>query len=345
MFHFANQEFLYALILIPVFIVLYIINVRLKRKSMDKFGDYDVIKNLIPLLSKRRPLLKFILMTTALAALIIAAARPQFGSKLKEVKAEGVEIIIALDVSNSMLAEDIKPNRLEKAKRAIARMLDNLRNDKIGLIVFAGEAYTQVPITTDYTATKMLLSTISTDMVPKQGTAIAEAIRLGIKSFSPDNEVKKVLIIITDGENHEEDPIQAAEEAKEKGILVYTIGMGLSKGVPIPLPGKSNFRKDANGNVIMTKLDEATLVKIAAAGGGIYTRANNVKVGLAQLYKEIEKLDKKEMETVVYSEYEDSFQYFVGFALFLLLLEFMIMERKNKKLAKLNLFEIKEKDN
>ena len=280
-------------------------------------------------------------MITALSSLIIAAARPQFGSKLKEVKAEGVEIIIALDVSNSMLAQDIKPNRLEKAKRAIARLLDNLRNDKIGLIVFAGDAYTQVPITTDYTATKMLLSTISTDMVPKQGTAIAEAIRLGIKSFSPDEEVKKVLIIITDGENHEEDPVAAAREAKEKGILVYTIGMGLSKGAPIPLPGQSNYRKDASGRVIMTKLDEATLVKIAAAGGGIYTRANNVKVGLSKLYDEIEKLDKKELETVVYSEYEDSFQYFVGFALFLLLLEFVIMERKNKKLAKVNLFERK----
>ena len=342
MFHFANQEFLYLLILIPVFIILYAVSVRLKRKSMDKFGDYEVIKTLIPLLSQRRPLFKFILLVTALALLIIAAARPQFGSKLKEVKAEGVEIIIALDVSNSMLAEDIKPNRLEKAKRAIARMLDNLHNDKIGLIVFAGDAYIQVPITTDYTATKMMLSTISTDMIPKQGTAIAYAIRLAMRSFSPDDEVKKVLIIITDGENHEDDPIVAAQEAREKGILVYTIGMGLAKGAPIPLPGKSNFRKDANGNVIMTKLDEPTLVKIAAAGGGIYTRANNVKVGLQQLYKEIEKLDKKEMETVVYSEYEDSFQYFVGFALFLLLLEFIIMERKNKKLARLNLFEVKD---
>ncbi len=341
MFHFANQQFLYLLILIPVFIIVYVINVRLRRKSMDKFGEYEVIKSLIPLLSKRRPLTKFILMLMALALLIIAAARPQFGSKLKEVKAEGVEIIIALDVSNSMLAQDIKPNRLEKAKRAISRLLDNLRNDKIGLIVFAGDAYTQVPITTDYTATKMLLSTISTDMVPKQGTAIAEAIRMGIKSFSPDEEVKKVLIIITDGENHEDDPIAAAREAKEKGILVYTIGMGLPKGAPIPLPGQSNFRKDAAGNVIMTKLDEATLVKIAAEGGGIYTRANNVKVGLSQLYKEIEKLDKKELETLVYSEYEDSFQYFVGFALLLLLLEFMIMERKNKKLASLNLFDRK----
>jgi Ca-activated chloride channel family protein len=240
-----------------------------------------------------------------------------------------------------MLAEDIRPSRLKKAKRAIARLLDNLKNDKIGLIVFAGDAYTQVPITTDYTATKMFLSSINTDFVPKQGTAISEAIRLAMKSYSPDNEQKKVLIILTDGENHEDDPINAAKEAKEKGILVNTIGMGLNKGVPIPVKGSTDYRKDANGNVIITKLDEATLVKVAQAGGGIYTRSNNAKVGLSNLYKEIEKLDKSELETVVYSEYEDNFQYFIGFALLLLLIEFIILERKNKRFKKLNLFNIK----
>jgi len=280
-------------------------------------------------------------MIIALTLIIIAAARPQFGSKLREVKAEGVEIIIALDVSNSMLAEDIRPNRLEKAKRAISKLLDNLRNDKIGLIVFAGDAYTQVPITTDYTATKMFLSTINTDFVPKQGTAIDEAIQLAMKSYSPDNEQKKVLIIITDGENHEDNPVITAKEAKEMGILVYTIGMGLSKGSPIPIKGRSDYRKDVNGNVIITKLDETTLVSVAQAGGGIYIRANNAKVGLSKLYKEIEKLDKTELETVVYSEYEDNFQYFIGFALLFLLIEFIILERKNKRLKKLNLFNIK----
>jgi Ca-activated chloride channel family protein len=341
MFHFANPEYLYALILVPVFIIVYIINISLKKKSLEKFGEYDVIKGLMPLVSKRRPLFKFILMIIALALIVFAAARPQFGSKLREVKAEGVEIIIALDVSNSMLAEDIRPSRLKKAKRAIARLLDNLKNDKIGLIVFAGDAYTQVPITTDYTATKMFLSSINTDFVPKQGTAISEAIRLAMKSYSPDNEQKKVLIILTDGENHEDDPINAAKEAKEKGILVNTIGMGLNKGVPIPVKGSTDYRKDANGNVIITKLDEATLVKVAQAGGGIYTRSNNAKVGLSNLYKEIEKLDKSELETVVYSEYEDNFQYFIGFALLLLLIEFIILERKNKRFKKLNLFNIK----
>ncbi len=341
MFHFANPEYLYVLILIPVVIIIYILNIRLKKRYLNKFGENQVINGLMPLVSKRRPLFKFILMILALILIMIAAARPQFGSKLREVKAEGVEIVIALDVSNSMLAEDIRPNRLKKAKRAISRLLDNLRNDKIGLIVFAGDAYTQVPITTDYTATKMFLSTINTDFVPKQGTAISEAIQLAMKSYSPDNEMKKVLIILTDGENHEDNPVQAAEEARKKGILVYTIGMGLSKGVPIPIKGRSDYRKDANGTVIITKLDEATLVKVAQAGGGIYIRANNAKVGLTNLYREIEKLDKDELETVVYSEYEDNFQYFIGFALLLLLIEFLTLERKNKKLEKIKLFSLK----
>ncbi len=341
MFHLANPQYLWALILVPVFIIIYIVNIKLKKKSLAKFGDNQVIKGLMPLVSKRRPLFKFILMIIALSLIIIAAARPQFGSKLKEVKAEGVEIIIALDVSNSMLAKDIRPNRLEKAKRAISRLLDNLRNDKIGLIVFAGDAYTQVPITTDYTATKMFLSSINTDFVPKQGTAISEAIELATKSFSPDNEQKKVLIILTDGENHEDNPVQAARDAKEKGILVYTIGMGLNKGVPIPIKGRSDYRKDNNGNVIITKLDEATLVKVAQAGGGIYIRANAAKVGLSNLYKEIDKLDKTELETLVYSEYEDHFQYFIGIALFLLLIEFIVLERKNKRLEKIKLFSLK----
>ena len=341
MLHLANPEYLNVLILIPVFTLIYIISVRLKKKSLAKFGESQVIEGLIPLVTKRRPLFKFIFMMIALALIIIAAARPQFGSKLKEVKTKGVEIIIALDVSNSMLAEDIRPNRLRKAKRAIARLLDNLKDDKIGLIVFAGDAYTQVPITSDYTATKMFLSTINTDFVPKQGTAIGEAIHLAMKSYSPDNDKKKVLIIITDGENHEDNPVKAATEAKEKGILVYTIGMGLSKGAPIPIKGSSDYRKDRNGKVIITKLDEGTLVKVAQAGGGIYIRANNAKVGLSNLYNEIEKLEKTELETKVYSEYEDTFQYFIGFALFFLLLEFIILEKKNKKLDKIKLFNIK----
>jgi len=214
----ANIEYLYALIIIPILVILYIAKRRIRKKELNKFGEEEVISKLMPLVSYRRPHTKFVLLLIALSLIIVAIARPQRGSKYKKVKTQGVEIVIALDVSNSMLAQDIKPNRLEKAKQSISKLLDNLQNDKIGLIVFAGQAYTQVPITTDYTASKMFLSTINTGIIPTQGTAIDEAIRLASKSFSPKNDSKKVLIIITDGENHENSPIEAA--AKMLNIIV-----------------------------------------------------------------------------------------------------------------------------
>ena len=341
MMHFANPGFLYALLVLPVLILLFIFMQINKRKSLDRFGDRHVIANLMPLVSSRRGSIKFSILITVLFLVIFAIARPQFGSKLKEVTTEGVEIIIALDVSNSMLAEDIKPSRLDAAKRSISKMLENLDNDKIGLIVFAGNAYTQVPVTTDYTATKMLLSTLTTNVVQEQGTAIGAAIRLAAKSYSPDNETNKALIIITDGENHEDNPTEAAREAKEKGIVIYTIGLGDSKGSPIPIKGSSDYRKDRDDRVIMTKLDEAMLVEIANAAGGKYIRANNMRIGLNALYEEIEKLDKMEMESVVYDEYEDVFQYIIFLAIFLLLLDYVILNRKNKRLEKFKIFNLR----
>jgi len=341
MFNIANPEYLYTLIIIPILLFMYIVKRRIRKKELDAFGEEDVISKLMPLVSYRRPNTKFALVLIALSLIIFAIARPQFGSKLKKVKTKGIEIVIALDVSNSMLAEDIKPNRLEKAKRSISRLLDNLHNDKIGLIVFAGKAYTQVPITTDYTASKMFLSTINTGIIPTQGTAIGEAIRLASKSFSPDNESKKVLIIITDGENHEDNPLEAAKIAKEKGVLVYTIGMGEDRGVPIPIKGSSNYRKDRNDNVIITKLNEKMLIDIAQAGGGMYIRANNIRTGLSKLYNEIEKLDKTELEANVFSEYEDIYQYIMGLALLFLLLDLLIIERKNKKIEKFKGFNLR----
>jgi Ca-activated chloride channel homolog len=341
MFHLANPEYLFALIIIPILVVMFIFTQRKKRKSIGQFGDYLIINKLMPLVSKRRPVLKFSILLLSLAFIIFSVARPQFGAKLREVKTEGVEIIIALDVSNSMLAEDIKPNRLDAAKRALGKMLDNLKNDKIGLIVFAGEAFVQVPITTDYTSTKIFLESLSTNLIQQQGTAIGEAVRLAIKSFSPDNEKRKVLIIITDGENHEQNPLEAVAEAKEKGILTYTIGLGDTKGTPIPLEGTSDFRKDNSGNVIMTRLDENMLRQIAEAGDGKYIRANNTKFGLSALYDEIEKLDKSELESRVYSEYEDVFQYIIFLALILLIIDFIILNRKNKQLEKVKIFNLR----
>jgi Ca-activated chloride channel family protein len=283
--------------------------------------------------------LKSILFLLAISSLIVAVARPQFGSKLKEVKRKGVEIVIALDVSNSMLARDIQPNRLERAKRAIAQMVDKMQNDKIGLIVFAGDAYVQVPITTDYTSTKMFLGTISPNIVPKQGTAIGSAIQLAMKSYDPASDLSKALIVITDGENHEGDAIEMAKAAAEKGITVHAIGMGSPTGSPIPVRGStSNYLKDRQGNTIVSKLDEATLQQMAAIGNGAYIRASNAGTGLRALFKEINKMDKKEIESKAYSEYEDQFPYFIGLALILLAMEFLILERKNKWLKNMKLF-------
>src|SRR5664280_2645544 len=238
LFRFANPVFLYLLLLLPVLILLYIINEVRKRKALKRLGDVNLVSRLIPEMSTIRPAIKFILQLIAVSAGIIMLSRPQFGSKIEDVKKQGVEVIIALDVSNSMLAEDIQPNRLTRAKQAISRLVDNLDNDKIGLIVFAGDAYVQIPVTTDYISAKMFLSTISPDIVPKQGTAIGAAISLGIRSFTPGDGKSKALIIITDGENHEDDPLKEAGEAAKAGIIIHTIGIGSVSYTHLTLPTK-----------------------------------------------------------------------------------------------------------
>ncbi len=341
MFRFGNIENLYLLGFIPVLTLLFMILFNLRKKSLKRFGNMQVIEQLMPALSFARPVIKFILIILALTSLIFGIARPQFGSKLREIKREGVEIIIALDVSNSMMAEDIKPNRLERAKQAIAKMVDRLVNDKIGLIVFAGDAYIQIPITTDYVSAKLFLNTISTDIVPKQGTAIGSAIELGVKSFTQQAESSKALIIITDGENHEDDAIKTAKLAVEKGIKVHTIGIGLPKGAPIPVytGGQMNYLKDNSGETVISKLDEDMLKRIAAVGEGVYIRSTDTRVGLDKLFDEINKMEKQEMEVRIYSDYDERFQYIFAISLFFLLLDFFVLERKNKWLSKIKLFD------
>jgi Ca-activated chloride channel family protein len=343
LFRFANPDFLYLLLLLPVMIVLWIVNEIRKRRAIQRLGDSSLVKKLLPELSRVRPSMKFILQLIAVSAAIIILARPQFGSKLEEVKKQGVEVIIALDVSNSMLAEDIQPNRLTRAKQALTRLIDNLDNDKIGLIVFAGDAYTQIPITTDYISAKMFLSAISPDMVPKQGTAIGSAIDLGMRSFSPGEGKSKAMIIITDGENHEDDPIAKASEASKAGIVIYTIGIGSANGVPVPMTisGKRDYLKDKDGNTVITKLDEDILKKIAISAGGNYVRASNSNIGLDEIFSEIKKMKKQEMESTMYTEYNDQFQIFAVIALFFLIVDFMIMDRKNRKLSNIKLFKFK----
>jgi len=343
LFRFANPDFLYLLLLLPVMVVFWVMNVIRKKRAIEKIGNAVLVNRLLPGYSRIRPALKFIIQLISIAALIIILARPQFGSKLEEVKKQGVEVIIALDVSNSMLAEDIQPNRLTRAKQALTRLIDNLDNDKIGLIVFAGDAYTQIPITTDYISAKMFLSAISPSMVPKQGTAIGSAIDLGIRSFSPGEGRSKAMIIITDGENHEDDPVSKSSEASKSGIVIHTIGIGSTEGVPVPviINGKRDFLKDREGNTVITKLDEDILKKIAISSGGSYVRASNSSIGLDEVFGEIKKMKKQEMESTMYTEYNDQFQIFAVVALFFLLLEFIIMDRKNRKLENIKLFHFK----
>ena len=343
MFRFENTEYLWGLLLIPLLTFIFIWSRIARKKALRRFGNLEILKQLMPFSSKGRPVFKFIILMLALAFFITGIARPQFGSKLKKVKREGVELIIALDVSNSMMAEDIQPNRLERAKRAISRLIDRLKDDKIGLIVFAGEAYTQLPITSDYNSAKLFLNSINTQIVPRQGTAIGAAISLATKSFTPNGQANKAIIVITDGENHEDDAITAAKDAVDKGIVVHTIGMGLPEGSPIPVlrNGQKDYLKDRDGKVVVTKLDEKMLEQVASAGNGIYVRANNAQIGLNTLFDEINKMQKEEMESRVYSEYEDQFQYFFAVGLFLILFEFIILERRNKYLRNIKLFSTK----
>ncbi|HUX57619.1 MAG TPA: VWA domain-containing protein [Bacteroidales bacterium] len=343
LFRFAIPDYLYLLLLLPVIILLYIFNDIRKKKALKRLGDINLISSLVPELSKIRPVIKFMLQLIAFSAGIILLARPQFGSKIEDVKKEGVEVIIALDVSNSMLAQDIQPDRLTRAKQAISRLVDNLDNDKIGLIVFAGDAYTQIPVTTDYVSAKMFLSTINPNMVPKQGTAIGAAINLGIRSFSPGEEKSKAMIIITDGENHEDDPVVYAEEAAKAGIVIHTIGIGSTEGVPVPFmkSGKKEYLKDAEGNTVITKLDEDILKKIAISTNGNYVRASNSNIGLDQIFSEIRKMKKQELESTMYTEYNDQFQIFAAIAILMLLADFLIMDRKNRRFADIRLFKFK----
>jgi Ca-activated chloride channel family protein len=343
LFRFANPEYLYLLLLLPVIILLWIINDYRKKRALKRFGDTDLINRLIPENSTTRPKIKLAIHSFIIIVFSILLARPQFGSKMETVKRQGVEVIIALDVSNSMLAQDIQPSRLERAKQAISKLVESLQNDKIGLIVFAGDAYTQIPITTDYISAKMFLSTINPSIVPRQGTAIGSAIDLGIRSFSPGEDKSRAMIIITDGENHEDDPLARAKEAAEKGIVIYTIGIGSTEGVPIVMNSgaKQNFLVDNKGNTVITKLDEKILEEIAIATNGKYVRANNSNIGLDQIFNDIRKMKKQELEGTMYTEYNDQFQIFAGALLFLLLLDFLIMDRKNRILANMKLFKFK----
>lgn len=338
MFRFANPEFLYLLFFLPVLLAVYVYAYLQKRKAIKRLGNPEILSQLMPEVSPKRQFLKFWFIFGAVAAIIFVIAGPQFGSKLETVKRQGVEIMVCLDVSNSMLAEDVSPNRLEKSKQMLSKLTDGFTDDKVGLIVFAGDAFTQLPITSDYISAKMFLTSINPSMVSAQGTSIGAAINLAARSFTPNETSDKTIVLITDGENHEDDAIGAASAAAEKGIHVNIVGIGLPKGGPIPLQGTNNYMKDKDGNVVITMLNEQMCQEIAAAGKGMYVRADNTNSALKALQKEIDKMKKTELDCKVYSEYDEQFQLVAWIALFLLIVELLIFDRKNRIFRKVKIF-------
>ncbi|PIP55183.1 MAG: hypothetical protein COX07_01265 [Bacteroidetes bacterium CG23_combo_of_CG06-09_8_20_14_all_32_9] len=341
MFKFGHPEFLYCLLAVVLFAGLFVLNGFLRKKNLRKFGQKSLVSLLMPDVARWRRNLKFILLMFAYISLIIALSDPEVGSKLDKVKRKGIELVIALDVSNSMMAEDVYPNRLEAAKMAVEKLVDKLSNDKIGLIIFAGDAFVQLPITADYVSAKMFLESISTTSISLQGTDISKAIETGIRSFSSESEKNKVLVIISDGENHEEGVNEMAAEAAKKGIIIHTIGMGQPQGAPIPVYGKfgkKDFKTDKQGTIIITKTNDALLQQIASAGGGVYVRATNLLTVLNEIFNRISKINQKEIESQMFSDYEHQYQYFIALSILLLLVEFMLIERKNRHFRNFNLF-------
>lgn len=339
MFRFAQPEYLNALYLLPVFIAVYWYLVIQRNKSVKKFADEKLHKVLFPSFSFIKRHLKFGLILLALLFLITAMSNPQIGSRIQEVRQTGIDVIICLDVSNSMLAEDIKPNRLEKAKFQISNLIRKLRGDRIGLIVFSGSAYVQIPLTTDYSAANLFLSAVDVKSVPQQGTSIAAAINLATNSFNQKSETEKAIIIITDGEDHEGDIETAVTEAVKKGAKIFTIGLGSITGVPIPVYDSRNnpagFKTDREGNTVLTKLNESILQTVASSGNGEYYRGTNYDDNLDQIYEKLSSLEKTEFGIKKVTDYEDRFYYFLIPALILLLVEFFITERKSVLFTKL----------
>ena len=343
MFRFEEPTYLYLLLLLPFLAAFYLYSNYRRRKAIRKFGDPVLMAQLMPDVSKYRPDVKFWLVFAAIGLFAVLLARPQFGSKLETVKRQGVEVMIALDISNSMLAQDVQPSRLEKAKRLVAQLVDKMENDKVGMIVFAGDAFTQLPITSDYISAKMCLESINPSLISKQGTAIGAAINLATRSFTPQEGVGRAVIVITDGENHEGGAVEAAKAAAEKGIQVSVLGVGMPDGAPIPVEGTNDFRRDRDGNVVVTRLNEQMCQEIAQAGDGIYVRVDNSNAAQKVIAQEINKMAKADVETQVYTEFNEQFQAVAWIILLLLLAEMLILERKNPLFRNIHLFKKEER--
>ena len=337
MFRFESPLYLYLLAVIPLLIMIRWLLIKQQKRRLRQFGDRELLQQLTPDVSRFRPAVKFWLLLAALALLIVMVARPQFGTKISHEKRMGIESIIAIDVSNSMLAEDVAPSRLDRSKMMVENLVDNFSNDKIGLIVFAGDAFIQLPISSDYVSAKMFLSSISPSMINTQGTDVAAAIRMAVHSFTQQEGVGKAIIVITDGEDHEGGAIEAAKEAKEQGMRVYVLGVGSPNGAPIPT-GDGDYLKDNSGQTVMTGLNEQMCREIAQAGGGAYIHVENNSNAQEQLDSELDKLAKKEIESTIYSDYDEQFQAVGIIVLLLLIIEVCILEIKNPMLRRISLF-------
>ncbi len=335
MLRFANNEYFLLLLLIPLLIAFYYLVFKWKNGALARFGDLDLIEKLSRSTSRARQVVKAALIIICILFITLALARPQIGTRLEEVKREGVDIIVALDVSLSMLAEDIKPNRLEKAKHEISAFIDLLEGDRIGLIAFAGEAFIQCPLTLDYGASKTFLQIMDPSLIPEPGTNLGDAITLAMKSFETQERKYKVMVLITDGEDHGEDALKLSEAADREGVVIYTVGIGSPKGVPIPLYDDrgihKGFKKDRKGEVITTKLDQLTLEKIALTTGGKYYQSSTGETKLEDIYKEIAKMEKKELASMKFAKFEDRFQYLLIFAIIILMVELLLSERIKSK--------------
>ena len=329
MINFAQSQYLLLILLIPVFFLIQALVFKLRARRIRRFGNEELVRQLMPSYSKTRAWVRLTMFSIGFFFFAIGLSRPQIGAKLKEHETKGAEIMIVLDVSNSMLAEDYSPNRLERAKLAISRLVDKLRDDRIGLIVFAGNSFVQLPITTDYVSAKMFLNTITTESVPIQGTAIGDAINTALRSFSAQSEKSRAIIVITDGENHEDDPVAAAAQAAEMGVRVFTIGVGSPEGKPIPMDGE--LLKDKEGNIVVTRLDESVLQEVAKAGDGVYVRAGNSEFGLNPIIDDIRRMEDEKYSSIVFEEFDEQFMYFMGIALFFFVLEMLIGDRRSKR--------------
>lgn len=343
MFRFQNINYLWLFIIPIIILFLFILSEYIRKKNFKKIGDLKLVNLLIPSTSLKRRIWKIFLIFISFSLIIIALARPQFGSKLVDVSTKGIEIVVSIDVSNSMLSQDIKPNRLDNAKKIVERIINKSTNNKLGLVVFAGDAFIQMPLTDDVRATKMYLQNINPTSVPTQGTAIAAALELSSKCFSSNKELQKVIILITDGENHEDNPIETAQLLKEKNIKIFTVGIGNPKGSPISLSGNKGFLKDKQGNVVMSALDENTLIQISNATNGVYVRVINALSASDQLISELNKIERGDIQKQQYSEYDERFFYFAMFSFILLIIDCIIHEKKSERFSKINLFKNNKK--